>query len=282
MNKMELVAKLAAAANAAMENFYQNKNDREFKIPDLVVEAELLPVNVDPSTNFVDDEEIVKDILDQYKDNYPEVYGINRSGSTLLRNIVNTIFHDNIAVQRAAYFETDRKIIGVYRDFRDASISRWRVNRRGQNARPLGQGETTDWSSVQPHATSIRDQARHDLQRLYERYGEDQLLLVKYENFHNNFDYLFDKMEIFLNIEITHQLREFTKNAWSKERVYKEYTGPLGTFIKTDVSTYFHGNHINESHKGKHGTWKELLNEDHHDHMNDFFREEIERWGYDI
>ena len=92
MNKMELVAKLAAATNAAMENFYQNKNDREFKIPDLVVEAELLPVNVDPSTNFVDDEEIVKDILDQYKDNYPEVYGINRSGSTLLRNIVNTIF----------------------------------------------------------------------------------------------------------------------------------------------------------------------------------------------
>ena len=34
MNKMELVAKLAAAANAAMENFYQNKNDSEFKIPD--------------------------------------------------------------------------------------------------------------------------------------------------------------------------------------------------------------------------------------------------------
>mgnify|MGYP003141279537 CR=1 FL=1 len=35
--------------------------------------------------NFVEDKTLVNDIVEKYKDNFPQVYGVPRSGSTLLR-----------------------------------------------------------------------------------------------------------------------------------------------------------------------------------------------------
>ena len=230
--------------------------------------------------NFVENEELVNDIVDKYKNNFPIVYGVNRSGSTLLRNIMNTIFHGNIAIQCAEYVETDRKIVGVYRDFRDAAVSRHRVNQNGQRNTfdTEERKQTFSWDSVKGDAHEIKNQIKNNLNQFKENYSTEQLLLVKYENFHEDFDYLCDKLEPFFDIVIKKELREFLKITWNKERVRRDYTKPLKEIIQSDPETDFHGGHI---YKGIHGTWKELMGEGG-ERLTEYFAEDLEEWGYEL
>jgi len=231
--------------------------------------------------NFIKDKRHIEHIVDKYKDKYPEVYGINRSGSTLLYNIVNTIFDGNVGVKRGAFFETDQKIIGVYRDFRDSAISQWRVNSWNQVGTFACEKDAVvaSWDQVHTFAHEIRRQVREDLRRLRERYDDTQLLLVRYELYNEDFDYLCDQLEIFLDIVISQELRGFINQTWNKQRVRKEYTEPLKDFWYSNEETYFHGGHI---YKGSHGTWKELLRPEDHHIINEFMKEELEEWEYQL
>ena len=57
----------------------------------------------------------------------PQLFGVSRSGGTLIYNIINEIFNGNTQPQSHEFFSTERKVIATYRDFRDSTVSWWRM-----------------------------------------------------------------------------------------------------------------------------------------------------------
>ncbi len=226
--------------------------------------------------NFVEDKTLVNDIVEKYKDNFPKVYGVPRSGSTLLRNILNTIFDGNIKVQKHDYFKTDTKVICSYRDFRDSTISQWRIQKAGFDKEENAKVAT--FGKIEENARRIKSQVG-TLKHFKERYPSNQIYFARYEDYHDNFDILCDDLEKFLDITIKDQLRKFLQRTWNKKRIKKVYSDNLEAFQGYDEQTEIHGQHI---YKGKVGTWKELLQKDNHKMLNEFFQKELLEWGYKI
>ena len=59
-------------------------------------------------SNFVDDKSLVEPIIKDFKArglNVPRIFGVPRSGSTLVRNILNTIFDGRVKVQGHNFWE---------------------------------------------------------------------------------------------------------------------------------------------------------------------------------
>ena len=70
-------------------------------------------------SNFVKDKSLVNPILksfDKRNLRYPTVFGVPRSGSTLIRNILNTIFDGNISVQNHGHvnIQDNDMIVATY------------------------------------------------------------------------------------------------------------------------------------------------------------------------
>jgi len=226
------------------------------------------------SSNFVEDKSLVSDILDKYRDNFPMVYGVPRSGSTLIHNILNTIFDGNIEVQKHYFFKTNNKVIVAYRDFRDSTASNWRINKAGfdkeEDKKVVGFDEMLD------SANRIKRQV-HDNLNQFKEYYSDEALFMCYEQYHEDFDFLLDKLEKFLDIKIKPKLREFINKTWNKKRIKRVYSDSLEAFMGYDKATEIHGQHI---YKGAVGTWKEFLVEEDHCKMNEFFKDELKHWEY--
>jgi|10_taG_2_1085330.scaffolds.fasta_scaffold00649_7 hypothetical protein len=230
----------------------------------------------DGKLNFVQDKSLVSNIVKKYEGNFPKVYGIPRSGSTLIRNILNTIFDGNIYVQKHDFFNAKCKIVCVYRDFRDSAASKWRINTAGFD-KPEDK-IIVGFADMHHHAKRIHHQV-NTLNKFKEHYTSDQVYFARYESYINDYDVLFDDLETFFDIEIKERLRKFIKDIWSKERVKKTYSDALGKFVGFDKNTELHGQHI---YKGEVGTWKEFLTEKGQREITKFFENDLNTWGYEL
>lgn len=272
-------------------------------------------ISEEGKSNFVDDKSLIKTMLKDYIDSgkkYPEVYGVPRSGSTLVRNILNTIFDGKVKVQRHHHFgnEVDKNsmVVASYRDPRDCVISKWRMNYgKFDNDKDK---IVTDWDSkkmiVPDHVTL--DKSKHssvsnctsaiksrfrDLHSFDEDYGNNDngysskkgiytkmnknILFVRYEQFNDNFDLLMNQFEEFFEIVIVKDLRNFVKDTWNKDRVKRVYSDSMSRGYELD--TEIHAQHI---YKGATGTWKEILVESDHSKINEALSDELKRWGYEL
>jgi hypothetical protein len=57
----------------------------------------------------------------------PMLFGVSRSGGTFIYNIINEIFQGNVKPQSHNFFATEQKVVATYRDFRDSTVSWWRM-----------------------------------------------------------------------------------------------------------------------------------------------------------
>jgi 4-amino-4-deoxy-L-arabinose transferase-like glycosyltransferase len=224
---------------------------------------------------FVTDKSLVADIVAKYKGNYPVVYGVPRSGSTLLRNILNTIFDGNIQVQKHDFFKTTAKVICAYRDFRDSAVSQWRIQRAGFDTEDTKQ--VVDFNTIKFNATHIQNQVNNNLNRFKQHYDSSQIYFARYETYHNDFDYLCNDLEQFFEIVIVDELRNFLKQTWNKDIVKRKFSNALKAFQGMDGETEIHGQHV---YKGAVGTYQELLVPEAHEEITNFFKPELETWGY--
>ena len=274
-------------------------------------------INEIGKSNFVDDKSLINPIInsfDKRKIHYPVVFGVPRSGSTLVRNILNTIFDGRIGVQTHGAFgeiEENARVVATYRDFRDCTVSKWRMNHAGfdkEEDKIIGRWNKGTGAIVPEHMESITKGANSHIQtsaeNLRNRVGHldgldkrwdnsDRGFLYKdpnhmkvnngivyfarYEQFNDNLDLLFDHFENFFQINIVKDLRQFLHDRWNKERVKKVYSDNIGPFGGYDRETEIHGQHI---YKGKTGTWKEILHKDDHDAMTEFWKTQLATWGY--
>ncbi len=266
-------------------------------------------------SNFVTDKSLVNNIINDYNKtgkNWPVVFGVPRSGSTLVRNILNTIFDGKIKVQQHNFFSVSDKdmVVASYRDFRDCAISKWRMNFGGFDKDK--DKILTDWNGknmdipshvkVSKNRISVKDSssalnsrvgALNKFDSLYKnsklgyRDGlwsdsfktNNNIYFARYEKFHNDFDFLMNHFEQFFNIVIKKDLREFVHETWNRDRIKRVYSDSIDAFKGYDKQTEIHGQHI---YKGKVGTWRDIVKEEDHHEMTSFFQHDLNKWGYKL
>lgn len=215
----------------------------------------------------------------------PKIFGVPRSGSTVIFNIVNYLYGGLVLPQKHNYFSDGPglKTIVTYRDFRDSCVSQWRAFYGNFD-------EEEDKKNIsnlmlQKH---VADQLNtiNFLDKFKADYDSDQrdVLFLRYEDFFSdieqdlNFDFLFHKFEKFLEINISTEQRTFIqkefcfKNQKNKSKKFKN-------FHEYNQETHLHGHHL---YKGKTGSWKEMVPEKNHSFVDEVLGKHLIRWGYKL
>lgn len=166
-------------------------------------------------------------------------FGMSRTGSTLIYRVLKEIF-PNVEKchlpEVGPYLGTDAKIVTTVRDPVDSFISHVRV---------------VHYPDSIPSIILSQSYAGYINQRLYEHKqfnkildeNQDQILLLKYENFYNDFGYIFDKLENFFDIEIYEGKRVDIINKCGVEKAM-EIQSTMTSFSEHDKETHIHGRHI--------------------------------------
>ena len=213
-----------------------------------------------------------------------QIYGVPRSGGSLVWNILRSmvkvlspqlpdewVWQGNDG-RRIAYIAQQNIlhnkdiIIIALRDFRDCILSAWRID--PCKAKTPGFETTTEENLVSLDDERILDLLKYH-QRFYyaldlykSRWINDRIIILRYENFYNNYDVIFDKILEGVNRVNALQLtleesdRENIKNEWSIESV-KKIQHQYENFGQWDRSTNIHGLHIGTAEVG---TWTQFLN----------------------
>ncbi|KKN19667.1 hypothetical protein LCGC14_0943350 [marine sediment metagenome] len=205
-------------------------------------------------------------------------YGMSRSGSTLVHRALRYIFTPN-PKSGHNFVKTQKPLVIVYRDFRDLTISYWRIfygkyNRMGSLINQPTKKELLGC------ADGIKKQIK-TLNKFKEHYkNQSSVLWLQYEKFFLNYNYLFNEIEQFCNITISENLRNFIElrtNLDSAKIIQKRLELENEDFGHYDKDTLIHSHHI---YNGKVGSWKEIVQKDYHDSLNSFFKKELIDWGY--
>ena len=106
----------------------------------------------------------------------------------------------------------------------------------------------------------ILELKENGLDDLYEIFQNKNILKLKYENFYNNYDFIFNNIETYFNIKIHLEDRQRIKKKYNVEVVFN-FTKQFQEFSEGDKSTNFHGSHISNS-KGLLNSHKDLFNKE--------------------
>lgn len=172
-----------------------------------------------------------------------------RTGSTLIMNIIRDYFYKDLKHTVHKLSELDNienyTLISTVRSPYDSIIS-----------------------SIKRYNLEINDKHIKSNIIEFKKYGGDDIvtlikkdynnhLILKYEDFYNNFDFLINKLEIFFNTELTEIQKQEIKTKYHINNIDK-ISKNLGTnFWNYDKNTHWHGNHISNT-KGN-STYKETL-----------------------
>ena len=88
----------------------------------------------------------------------------------------------------------------------------------------------------------IRLQQQNELIYIYEHY-KNQALFLKYETFLNDFDFIFDKLEKYLDINLDATKRDMIYQKCNLASA-KKIQNDLKSFSEYDKRSHIHGNHI--------------------------------------
>ncbi|MDB3870278.1 hypothetical protein N9351_05420 [Candidatus Thioglobus sp.] len=204
-----------------------------------------------------------------------------RSGSTLVANILRDLFpertvrkaHDIRSLSRKMHLHLIKfPVVSTYRYPLDIIASELKVNNTSPTAIEI------------ERACQFLD--HNGLAELKKILNMKNVLLLKYEDFYGNLDFLFDSFESFFDITIDEQTRGKLKNDYSIDNI-KKITDKLSPEAFIDINHkdstgsdgVFHGRHISES-KGKPGSYKLFFNEEQIEWLRYKFSDFIEDFGY--
>ena len=202
------------------------------------------------------------------------LFGISRSGGTFIYNIINEIFQGNVKPQSHGFFETDRKVIATYRDFRDSTASWWRMEKGQFTNIEEKRYMTKDELVIYAHRMKI--QVNNELHKMREHYAPDKILFLKYEEFFNNFDFIFSSVENFLEIQLSQELKETIIEKYNLQAQKKE-ADRFEDFKGYDEVRHIHGHHIMN---GEPQTWMKLVEPSHYFLLSYILKDGLKSWGY--
>lgn len=199
-------------------------------------------------------------------------YSVGRSGSTLVTQIVNAL--DGVEVRATHIYRRNllnRKMIIPFRDFRDVLVSKWRANEEVPSedlfaGRKMTRADLDKWLPV------VADSVRV-LNRTVK--SNPHALLLQYEKFVDDYDYIFDRVEVYLGKTYTPELKAELKERFSLA-ANKRRSEQLESFTQWDEQG-IHGKHV---FTGEIGTWKKVIGQENHALVNHFLGADLSRWGY--
>ena len=173
-------------------------------------------------------------------------YGMPRTGSTLIRRILYGVFpeYEQPSQHPPGQFSNLDTLIISCRHPLDVLVSVIRVN-SDENGERISDGRLNHYL---PHLESQYRKYLHDLSSF-----KGHKLLLKYEKFWNNYDYVFDGLENFFNdtlgfkyhnpVEISKEKRANIKKICGIKNT-KKIQDTLDNFDEVDEKTKIHGRHI--------------------------------------
>lgn len=180
-------------------------------------------------------------------------FGIYRSGSTLIYQYLKYLFPDKKVLKVHQFVNGNVPTVITVRDYKDCIVSLWRAEKGIKIGKDYMTKEDIDLYSQKFCIFPL----------IIEKYefAKDKVLILNYENFFNNFDYLHDKIEKYFNIKISNEKRKILEKLCSIE-TNKKRQKRFDTFEKYGKHG-IHGNHI---HTGK-SIWKDVVPKELHNYF---------------
>ncbi|MGD1902525.1 MAG: sulfotransferase domain-containing protein [Geitlerinemataceae cyanobacterium] len=220
--------------------------------------------------------------------------GVPRSGSTLIYQVICALFPD-AAVTKTHKFteEADAKIVVTYRDFRDVTVSMARAM-RSRNGQPFkwGKLDEADRSKdspmrIQGHEKITREELEITLENALSKIealdsyrglalASDRVLLMRYELFFSDYDYIFQQLSGFFGINIDRATRREIVEITSIKR-NQERAAQLQDFSHYDPKSQIHGAHI---YDGKVGGWVRFIDPKDRNLLLESLGDALARYGY--
>lgn len=172
-------------------------------------------------------------------------YSIPRSGSTLIWNMIKLFSDSPLKVHSISELEKsldNYRFITTIRHPLDVACSIISVLNLDFDKNGLSE-------SIKKIQNSL-----DDLKGIIE--NQDSTIL-RYENFVNDYDYAFQKIESFFGFSVSSEKKDLFKNEFSLNNV-KLISKVQNNFKNYDSKTLIHGNHIS-SRNGKIGSYKDCL-----------------------
>ena len=205
-------------------------------------------------------------------------YALPRSGSSLLKQILRELKLGEVLHSHEFVDNCDWDMIGTVRDFRDLFISHWRIwFGKFENGKLINSPTENQINCI------LRTmQVKLDTLNTYDERYKGKYMLLRYEDFYNNPDYIFDKLETFLDISILQKDRERIKEKTSLEANRKRQDKVKiidKVRIFNNVDKDIHANHISPIDPET-GYWKKIVNQKFHHIVEESLSDELKKWGY--
>lgn len=203
-----------------------------------------------------------------------KLFGVPRSGGTLIYNVTLQIMNNcEIQPKSQRFFNDSHKAIVTYRDFRDSVLSLWRVEHGRFDE--IEQVKIAGFEDLEGSIRKIKKTVHH-LTLFRDRWDQDSILYFRYEDWFNNFDFIFEEFEKFFGIKVEQKERYLLREECNLSKV-KQQSKNYSNFDNYDPLTRIHGQHI---FTGEIGTWKKLLKEKDHERLTDALYWELKEWKY--
>ena len=170
-------------------------------------------------------------------------YSPGRSGSTMLYHVLQ---HLGTNVQKThECLQTEAKVVVTYRHPCDVFCSFYRISRDLDGDEDLKLAMQRWWNPLL-HLTTTRGiryvgKGYARLQKYLD--SNMKMCFLRYERFKDDYEYLFDSLEPFLDISIPRERRDQVREATSFEK-NKSAAAAYSSFKEFDADTLLHGKHL--------------------------------------
>ncbi len=197
-------------------------------------------------------------------------FGMIRSGSTLIYNLLRKIFPERniIKTHEIHVLPLDLPIVCTYRDplaIICSSIKRYKM---------IPSRDTIEKQIIELNRYGYRD--FNQLESLENR---ENILVLRYEKFFNNTNYVFNQFEEFFNIDIKGDIRKKLENEFSIKNV-KKLIQNMDSFDNYDEVTQYHGLHISDNN-GKVDSYLQFFNKSDIDYLKEIYMDFRKKYSYD-
>jgi hypothetical protein len=208
-------------------------------------------------------------------------YGFPGSGSTFVWQVLNSIFEGTRKTHVCPSYRPDCRIVATVRDFRDVLCTYF-----------VRADLPVTRESIDFIVNRLAEAPFNELFKMHATWRRSEnIVWLRYENFFDNFDYLFGQIEQFFKIELTAAQQDYCRRNFSlaankarnKEAEFLcNRDGARGWLDKKWTQYTIDGiNGLHITGNGNVGKWRSTIPADLHDHVNHVLAKPLRTFGYD-